>query len=79
MTEVKLAEEPVKEETACTPAPETTEEMATFKVPKWLQQVEKVLLGCGMLVGMILATPFIAISFAIEYFRGKATNEHNDE
>ena len=81
MTEVKIVKDPDRKEyEPASVEVQMQEEPAErhYEIPSWLQTVEKGLMGFGMLVGMILALPFIAISFAIEYFKGK-NNEHSDE
>ena len=82
MTGIKMVEDPERKEHEPARAElcQTQEEPAErhYQIPGWLQTVEKGLVGFGMLVGMILALPFIAISFGIEYFKGKI-NEHRNE
>ena len=41
----------------------------TFEVPGWVRGVQSVTQGIGLVVGIILALPFIAISRGIDWYK----------
>ena len=49
----------------------------TLEVPKWVQFVEKLTQGIGLVIGVILALPFIAISRGIEWYQNNKKTKEN--